>query len=129
MASKIKELLNSEKTVYIFDVDGTLTPLEYGEYNHYKLNDEEWAKSILEEDGYKENRPIKVIQKFLENKNMQQVYVVTKVMNEKELEQKKNFLEKNYHIIRSHVYLVYKNEEKLEKIKEIRKEYKNIEEK
>ena len=32
--SKIGDLFQDENTVYIFDVDGVLARLEYGEYNH-----------------------------------------------------------------------------------------------
>ena len=32
--SKIKEILDSEKSIIVFDVDGVLAPIEYGEYNH-----------------------------------------------------------------------------------------------
>ena len=50
-------------------------------------------------------------------------------MNEEEFRQKSDFLEKNYHIQKEHMYLVYKNEDKLETIKKIQKEYPNLEEK
>ena len=33
--SKIKDLFEDAKTIYIFDVEGVLDRLELGEYNHY----------------------------------------------------------------------------------------------
>ncbi len=129
MKSKINELFLSPETVYIFDVDGTLTPLEFGMYNHYSLNDEEWAKSLFIEDGYKNCRPIKYFQNFLSQRDLNRVFVVTKVMNEIELEQKKAFLESHYGIFPNHVFLVYKNEDKLEKMKEIQSLYPKIDSK
>ena len=42
--SKIKEVLENKDSVIAFDVDGVLAPIEYGEYNHYYANDEEWQK-------------------------------------------------------------------------------------
>jgi len=99
ITSKIKELIHEEKTICIFDVDGVLTPLEFGEYNHYFLNDEEWKRALEEESGcYDNNRPIKVLQKFIATKDRKKIYVATKVMNEKELQQKQNFLKKYYNI-------------------------------
>ncbi len=121
--SKIKELFKEKETVYFFDVDGVLTALEYGEYNHYELDDEKWSKSLQEEDGYKNNRPIKILQKFINEKEVKNIYVITKVMNEIELEQKKKFLTKYYHIIEKNIFSVTKNEEKLAMIQKIRKEY------
>ena len=43
MNSKIQELLSSDKTVFAFDVDGVLAPMEFGEYNHYYADDDVWA--------------------------------------------------------------------------------------
>ena len=37
---KIDELYNNPNTIYVFDVDGVLAPLEFGEYNHYELDDD-----------------------------------------------------------------------------------------
>lgn len=128
--SKIKILLMEEKTICIFDVDGVLTPLEFGEYNHYTLNDEMWVEALQNDyDYYAENRPIKVMQDFIAKKDKQRIYVATRVMNEKELEYKKNFLLKQYGILSDHVFAVYNNENKLDVIKEIHKKYPELEEK
>ena len=37
--SKIKDLFEDHKTIYVFDVDGVLARLELGEYTHYFYND------------------------------------------------------------------------------------------
>ena len=127
--SKIRELFNDDKTVYIFDVDGVLAPIEYGEYNHYYYDDEKWALELVKKDFYEDVKPFKTMQDFLKSKDMSRVYVVTKVMNEIELEQKKKFLKKNYNIDSNNVYLVYKDEEKLNVIKNIQKKYPLLEDK
>ena len=88
---KIDELYNNPNTIYVFDVDGVLAPLEFGEYNHYELDDDEWAKALLEKDLYAEKRPAKTFQEFLATKNKNNVYVATKVMNEMEKKQKIDF--------------------------------------
>lgn len=126
---KISELFDNPNTVYVFDVDGVLAPLEFGEYNHYELNDDDWAKALLKKDLYDEKRCCKTFQKFLSTKNKNNVYVATKVMNEREKEQKINFLNKNYGILKDHVFEVYKNEDKLEVIKNLKKLYSNLEDK
>ena len=62
MKSKIKKLLKDEKSVLVFDVDGVLAPIEYGEYNHYYYDDEEWAKAIDSgKDFYADVKPFKTI--------------------------------------------------------------------
>lgn len=129
MRSKIKDLFLEENTVYIFDVDGTLVPLEFGEYNHYSLNDEEWAKRLQEKDFYCENRPVKVFQEFLKEKDKSRIYVATKVMNEIELTQKKKFLQKQYGILSENVFSVYENREKLDVMRKIQTFYPELEEK
>ena len=48
--SKIQELLNSDDTILVFDIDGVLARMEFGEYNHYYSSDEDWSKKI--EEGY-----------------------------------------------------------------------------
>ncbi len=121
--SKIKELFKDPKTVYIFDVDGVLAPIEYGEYTHYELDDEAWARELLKEDFYQDRMPFKAFQEFLKDKEKSKVYVATKVMNEIEKQQKICFLEKNYGILKENIFEVYKNEEKLDVIKKIKEEY------
>ena len=41
--SKIRELLKDPRSVLVFDVDGVLAVMEWGEYNHYGEDDETWA--------------------------------------------------------------------------------------
>ncbi len=125
--SKIKELFQNECTVYVFDLDGVLAPIEYGEYNHYYYDDEEWSKAILEKDFYEDVRPIKTFQDFLKEKDKSFVYVVTKVMNEEEKRQKIKFVKKNYQIEEDHVYGVYHDLDKLKAMKEIQKNHPHLE--
>ncbi len=129
MESKIKKLLKNDKTICIFDVDGVLTPLEFGCYNHYSLNDEEWAKAVLKGDCYQDCRPIKVMQDFIKTLDKRKVYVVTRVMNEMELVQKQNFLKKNYDILPENVFMTLKNEDKLKAIFKIQEKYPQLDSK
>lgn len=119
--SKIKEILESKNSVIVFDVDGVLAPLEYGEYNHYYANDEEWAEEIERgTDFYDDVRVIKTMKDFIDTKNINNIYVITKAMNEKEFECKIRFLSKNYGILKDNCYMVYKDNEKLNRLDEIR---------
>ena len=124
--SKIRQLFLDDQTVYVLDVDGVLAKIEYGEYNHYCYDDELWAKMILENDYYEHVLPLKTMQDFIKSKDVRRVYVATKVMNEEELKQKKNFLAKNYGILDDHVYSVLNDQEKLNVLKNIQKDYKNL---
>ncbi len=127
--SKIDDLFNDSNTVYFFDVDGVLAPICYGKYNHYYYDDEAWSKFVLENDGYANVLPIKKMQMFINKRDKNLIYVITKVMNDKELEEKVRFLVKNYNIIPSHIYGVCSNNDKLMVMKKIRKEYANLDDK
>lgn len=121
--SKMKEIFSNPDTVYVFDVDGVLVRMEFGEYNHYTLNDEDWAEAIKSKDFYETMAPISTMQDFLKDKDMSRVYVATKVMNEIEKQQKIDFLRKHYHILPDHVFEVYHNHEKLEVMKKVQDFY------
>ena len=73
--SRIKELLNDNDSILVFDVDGVLAILEFGERTHYEMNDELWkeanAKGI---NYYTKEKVSKRMQKFLKNKNMNNVH-------------------------------------------------------
>ena len=118
--SKIKEVLENKNSVIAFDVDGVLAPIEYGEYNHYYANDEEWAEEIEKgTDFYKDVRSVKVLKDFISTKNINNIYVITKVMNEKEFNDKLKFLNKNYGILEDNCFMVYDDKDKLTKLDEI----------
>ncbi len=127
--SRIHELFSSDKTVYIFDVDGVLAKLEFGEYNHYYYNDEEWQKAIQNHNYYKDSLAIPTMKGFLKNKDKNRIFVATKILNEEEKKQKELFLERNYGIKPEHVYVVNKNEEKLNVIKKIQQLMPDLEDK
>ncbi len=128
MKSKIQQLLKDEKSVLVFDVDGVLAPIEYGEYNHYNDNDEEWAKKLESGvDFYSKVKPFKTIQNYLKKRNMNNIYVITKVMNNQEFLQKQSFLKKNYNIKEDNCYMVFKDRDKLLMLEEIKDKYPDLE--
>ena len=93
--SKIKEILKDEKSVLVFDIDGVLALMEWGKYNHYNDNDEEWNR-ICEAgiNTYTEDKVSRKMQKFLQNKNMNRVYVITTVGTDNERIFKEKYVEK-----------------------------------
>ena len=127
--SKIKDLFENSKTIYVFDVDGVLARLELGEYTHYFYNDEMWEKALQTHDFYDEIRPIISMQDFIQKRNKEHIYVATRVYNEVEHKQKISFLEKHYGILKDHVYLVYNNDEKLDVMNKIKELNPNLEDK
>ena len=85
--NKFDELFQSKDTVYIFDVDGVLARIEYGEYNHYYYDDEAWGKNIYKMNYYEDYRAIKTMQNFLSDKDMKRVKELEIEMRNKENEQ------------------------------------------
>ena len=38
--SKIREIINDENSILVFDIDGVLATMEWGEYNHFAHTEE-----------------------------------------------------------------------------------------
>lgn len=128
--SKIKELFNDNKTIYVFDIDGVLAKIEYGQYNHYMLDDEAWAKEI--EKGkifYNDDLAINTMKHFIESKDITKIYVISKIATKKEIDQKIDFLKRNYSILENHVYYVNNNKEKLNILNKIHDKHKELDSK
>ena len=125
--SKIREILNDKNSVLVFDVDGVLAIMEWGEYNHYEQIDEAWSNMYSEGTFFYTERYVsKRMQNFLKDKDMSRIYVISKVYNEHELEDKKVFLEKYYNIDRNHVYAVKDNKEKVELLNGIKNSHPDV---
>lgn len=122
--TKIKELLKDQDTVLVFDMDGVLSTLEFGEYNHYEMTDEEWAEANREEvNYYTDDKVIKKIQDYLKVRDMNNVYVISKSYTPNESKCKVDFLTKNYNILKDNIYFVNENEEKVDILKSIKEKY------
>lgn len=126
--SKIKELLKDKESVLVFDIDGVLASLEFGEYNHFSDNDEEWFENCSKGiNPYTEDKVISKIKIFLKNKDMNRVYVITAIGHINEWEFKKEFAYNFYNIPKENVFYVKKDIEKKEKLFEIKKKYPELE--
>ena len=125
--SKINELLKDKNNVLVFDVDGVLAKLEWGKYNHYELDDEAWTQMCAEGTNcYTQECVCNKMQNFLSDKNMDKIYVITKVGNNNEWSFKKEFANKYYNIPQENVYFVEKDSDKKTRLLEIKQKYKEI---
>lgn len=125
--NSIKELLNDEKSILVFDIDGVLAVLEFGEHNHYFLSDEEWDSFVDSgNNSYTEDKVSKRMQDFLKTKDKKKVYVITAIGVNKEGEYKKEYVEKYYGILPENVYYVDRNNDKTSKLLEIRKNHPDV---
>ena len=125
--SRIKELLKDDNSILVFDVDGVLALLEFGERTHYEMNDELWKQA--NEKGinyYTEEKVSKKMQNFLKDKNMNNIYVITTVGNNNEGEFKREYVNKYYNIKKENVIYVKDNSEKTTEIIKIKEKYPNI---
>lgn len=126
--SRIKELLNDKKSVLVFDIDGVLALMEFGDYNHYGLlTDEEWNKHCETTNFYTEDKVSKKIQNFLRDKDMKRVFVVTRVNNKNEIGYKKEYVNKYYNILKDNVFCVLNENSKVKELDEIRNMFDDIE--
>lgn len=122
--SRIRELLKNKDSVLVFDVDGVLAVMEWGDYNHYAMNDEAWNKACAEGvNQYTDDKVCKKMQDFLYNRDRKRVYVITTVGHNNEGEFKREFVNKHYGILKENVYYVKDNKEKRSQLKKIKQKY------
>lgn len=127
--SKIKEVLNDDESVLVFDIDGVLAVMEWGEYTHYGEDDETWTKMYENNTNfYTEDFVCKRMQEFLKDKDKSKIYVITKAFCKNEEEDKKNFVNTFYGIPKEHVYAVKNNLDKTGVLINIKKEYPGLSE-
>ncbi|MBQ4031087.1 MAG: hypothetical protein II625_04965 [Bacilli bacterium] len=119
--TKIKELIDSNDTILVFDMDGVLAKLEFGEYNHYEMNDEKWQQAYANgESFYTEDKVIKRMQKYLSTKDMNNIYVLSKAYNDNENKDKIHFLTKYYKIKNENIFFVPENKDKVNVLNKIK---------
>ena len=122
--TEIRKLLQDKESVLVFDVDGVLAVMEWGKYNHYAVNDEEWTKQCKEGNNfYTKDRVSLKMQEFLKNKNMRRIYVITTVGDNNEGEFKREFVNTYYNILKENVYYVNDNKEKRLELLKIKEKY------
>ena len=126
--SKIKDLLKDKNSVLVFDIDGVLALLEFGEYHHHLLNDDEWNKENASGmNYYTKDKVSDKIKTFLETKDMRRIYVITTVGSNNEGEFKKEFASRYYNIPKDNVYCVKDNSKKIMELIKIKNKYPDLE--
>ena len=125
--SKIKELLEDKDSVLVFDIDGVLAVMEWGEYHHFALTDEQWDISCKQGINlYTEDKVSKKMQNFLQNKDMSRIYVISVIGDDNEGNFKKEYVSKFYNIPVENVYCVKHNSDKTTEIAKIKEKYPNL---
>jgi hypothetical protein len=126
--SKIQDLINDNDTILVFDVDGSLAKMEYGEYNHFALDDDSWTE-LLEtgESFYDDSQAIPSMVDYIKTKDINNIYVCSKSYSANEDNMKIRFLTSAYGILSDHIYFVKDNLEKLNILNIIKEKNPNIE--
>lgn len=107
----LEQILKHKDTIYIFDIDGTLTDF------NYDIRD--FAEQIERPNDYKQIRPLKTLQKFISKLNMNNVYSCSRSIFPEEHQSKTEFLIENYHMKPENIFFVYHNKDKIDVVKKI----------
>ena len=125
--SRIKELLNDNTSVLVFDIDGVLAVAEWGEHTHFALSDDEWTNACKNgTDFYTEDKVSAKMQDFISRKDLDKIFVITTANSRNEGEFKRRFANKFYKIPKENVYYVENNSEKVLKLAEIKRKFPNL---
>lgn len=101
MSRKLVDYLQQDGVITLFDVDGVLAPYEYGDLKHC-VSDEEWLNGFSDPDDnlYSKMRGLPFLQKFIANKNIDDVYVCSQA-DDYESVAKIKFVTDNYNVKRA----------------------------
>lgn len=120
--STLMNCLLDRNTVIFFDVDGVLAPYEFG-VNKHCIDDDEWDRKMAAgEDMYSTVSPIKLLQKFIERKGVDNVFVCSKASPE-EWDSKLKFCYDGYGIPEDHIFRTSSKPEKVQVLKDFAKKY------
>lgn len=110
--SKITDYLLKDDVIVVMDVDGVLVPYEFSELSH-SMTDDEWDRLVASgENPYKDVRPIKLMQEFIQKKGVDKVYTCSKSPLS-EIPGKKAFIKDNYNLPDDNIYFTLEKTEKL----------------
>lgn len=127
IVSKIKDLLNDKDSVIAFDVDGVLALMEFGEKNHF-LDDDHWDYTLKNDiNTYTEDKVSKKVKDFIDKRNIDNIYVITKINHQNEYAQKVDYCNKYYNIKKENVFFVKSDDEKATVLSKIKEKYPDLE--
>ncbi len=109
MINKIWELLHKEDTVVFFDIDGTLTSYNYGEYHaHHELD---FTPEFRDVNIYADCRRLKPIYDYIKGHDMDRIFCISREPHGHE-SWKSEMVERLYGIPASHCYYTLEASEK-----------------
>ena len=127
--SEIRNIINDKQSVLIFDVDGVLAIMEFGLNTHF-LDDDSWKKTLLNDINlYDKDKVSKKLQLLINKKDKNRIFVITKVDDIVEINQKKEYVNKYYGIIKENVYCVNTDSEKTKELEKIKSKFKGLDSK
>lgn len=118
MTTKLLAYLLEPETVVVFDIDGVLAAYEFGERGHSPCEDADWETYVREHDPYAHIRPIRLLQRFIEEKGRERVYACS-CAQPFDAPGKRAFCQREYGLDPSHVRLVEKKGEKAAYLREL----------
>lgn len=125
----LEDILKDSRTIYVFDIDGTLSRFAYGKRNHSICRAEEWVTHSHYSNLYQHIPPIRSMQRFIGMLDKEKVFINSKAESYKETLEKIEFCIKHYNIpVKNMFFALESNKEKLEILNKI-KERTGVEEK
>lgn len=107
----IEEILKNKNTIYVFDVDGTLTDFNYATRSFWN--------PTMDPVSYDNVRPLKTMQKLISSLDKDKVFICSRATLKGEPEAKLTFLLENFDLRPDHIYFVKENIDKIDVLKNI----------
>lgn len=111
--SKILDYLMQDDVDIVFDIDGVLCPFEFGDLKHNGCKDKDWEAFVFENKPYDNAKAIPQIQKFIQKKGTEHVFVCS-VAEPLEERNKADFVEREYGIPKQHIWFVRNKKAKID---------------
>ena len=120
MKHRMWELLHKEDTVIFFDIDGTLTSYDYGEYHaHHELD---YTDEFRKVNIYADCKRLEPMYRFIQGHDMSRIFCISREPHGHEA-WKSEMVERLYGIPAAHIYYALETYEKPEIVKSVVKEY------
>lgn len=126
--TRLNELLHDSKSIFVFDVDGVLAKMEFGDNNHYYSeipnvdSDEQFTEKLKEgKNFYPDDLVNDTLKKFIEGIDNSRVYVLSRCWSDEEQKQKDDFLLRNYNIKKENIMYVRDYHDKLDALNLVKK--------
>ena len=126
--TRLHELLSDEESIFVFDVDGVLAKMEFGDNKHYYNDgsdadsDIQFTRALLRgHDFYNDDLVNKTLQSFMAKRDNKKMYVLSRCFTKEEQDLKDDYLIRNYNVIKDNIMYVDDYKEKLEALNLVKK--------